>query len=183
MPRRLKLFTIEICILLISFALFIITPIFAEETMTLTSPAFEKGGPIPMKYTCRGEDISPPLVWSGAPKNTVSFVLICDDPDAPIGTWVHWVYFDIPPKISGLPEDVPSDNEPETGGIQGKNGWKRNEYGGPCPPSGTHRYFFKLYAVDTRLELSPTAGKRKVVRAMKDHILAEAELMGTFSKK
>jgi hypothetical protein len=119
--------------------------------MTITSPAFDNGEPISTKYTCQEEDISPPLVWSGAPENTVSFVLISDDPG--------------------------------TGGIQGRNGWRRNDYGGPCPPSGIHRYFFRLYALDTRLELAPSANKRKVVRAMKDHIIAEAELMGTYSKK
>ena len=170
-------------IILVLLVLFLSAPIFAEETMNITSPAFDNGGPIPTKYTCQGEDISPPLVWSGAPDDTVSYVLICDDPDAPIGTWVHWVYFDIPAGTSGLPENIPAGKEPDSGGIQGRNGWRRNDYGGPCPPSGTHRYFFKIYALDTRLELAPSANKRKVVRAMGDHILSEAELMGTYSKK
>lgn len=151
--------------------------------MTLTSPAFENGEAIPVKYSCDGSDISPPLTWSGAPEETASFVLICDDPDAPIGTWVHWVYFNIPSNVTQLPEAVPAGREPETGGVQGKNSWRRNDYGGPCPPGGTHRYFFKLYALDTTLDLGPKAKKKKVVKAMEDHVLAEAQLMGTYSRQ
>ena len=150
--------------------------------MTITSTAFTGGEPIPVKYSCKGEDISPPLTWSGAPAGTVSFALICDDPDAPIGTWVHWIYFDIPASVNSLPEAFPAGAAPDIGGIQGRNSWKRNDYGGPCPPGGTHRYFFKLYALDTTLGLGPGADKKKVERAMEGHILAEAQLMGTFRK-
>ncbi len=150
--------------------------------MTITSPAFEEGNPIPAKYSCKGEDISPELKWSGAPDGTETFALICDDPDAPVGTWIHWVYFNIPAGRSGLPEAVPGGKEPEIGGIQGKNSWKRNDYGGPCPPGGTHRYFFKLYALDTALDLKPSANKKKLLAAIEGHILGEAQLMGTFSK-
>ena len=150
--------------------------------MTITSTAFTGGEPIPVKYSCKGEDISPPLTWSGAPAGTVSFTLICDDPDAPVGTWVHWVYFDIPASVNSLPEAFPAGNAPAPGGVQGRNSWKRNDYVGPCPPGGTHRYFFKLYALDTTLGLGPGADKKKVERAMEGHILAEARLMGTFRK-
>ncbi|MBN2050913.1 MAG: YbhB/YbcL family Raf kinase inhibitor-like protein [Spirochaetales bacterium] len=150
--------------------------------MTITSTAFEDGGPIPAVYSCKGDDSSPPLTWSGAPEDTRTFVLICDDPDAPIGTWVHWVYFDIPAETTGLKEGVPSGADPSTGGVQGKNSWKRNDYGGPCPPFGTHRYFFKLYALDAVLVLGSDATKAKVEKAMEGHILAQAQLMGTFKK-
>ncbi len=153
-----------------------------EDTMKITSTAFEEGGMIPVKYSCKGSDISPPLEWSGAPEKTVSFVLICDDPDAPVGTWVHWVYFDIPATVNSLPEAFPPGENPSTGGTQGKNSWRRNDYGGPCPPGGIHRYFFKLYALDATLNLGPGANKAKVVKAMNGHILAEAQLMGTFKK-
>jgi len=168
----------------IVFLLFLISSrLFTEEdTMKITSTAFEEGGMIPVKYSCKGSDISPPLEWSGAPEQTVSFVLICDDPDAPVGTWVHWVYFDIPATVNSLPEDFPPGENPTVGGTQGKNSWRRNDYGGPCPPGGTHRYFFKLYALDATLNLDPGANKAKVVKAMNGHILAEAQLMGTFKK-
>lgn len=151
--------------------------------MTITSPAFDHGQKIPVEYSCKGADISPALEWSGVPEGAVSFALICVDPDAPIGTWVHWVYFNIPPDLSGLPKAFPGGAEPETGGFQGRNSWKRNEYGGPCPPGGTHRYFFKLYALDTTLDLGPRTNKNNLLKAMAGHVLAEAELMGTFAKK
>ncbi len=156
--------------------------VYSEDVMTITSAAFENGRSIPAEYSCKGSDISPPLEWSGFPDNTASFVLICDDPDAPIGTWVHWVYFNIPMEVRGLPEAVPGEAEPETGGVQGRNSWRKNAYGGPCPPGGTHRYFFRLYDLDTMLDLGPKAKKAKVVKAMEGHVLAEAELMGTFSR-
>jgi len=160
-----------------------LAPVFSQEvTMTITSTAFDEGGPIPVKYSCKGSDISPPLQWSGAPEGTVAFTLICDDPDAPIGTWVHWVYFDIPSSVNSLPEAFPAGANPPAGGIQGKNSWRRNDYGGPCPPGGTHRYFFKLYALNTVLGLDAGANKAKVEKAMTGHILAEAQLMGTFKK-
>ena len=105
-----------------------------------------------------------------------------DDPDAPVGTWVHWLYFNIPPDVSGLPEAFPPGKNPEIGGIQGKNSWRRNDYGGPCPPGGTHRYFFKLYALDVMLDLGPSVNKNKLLKAMAGHIISQTELMGTFSR-
>jgi len=151
--------------------------------MTLTCISFENGQPIPIEHSCKGTDSSPALSWSGVPKNTVSFALICDDPDAPIGTWIHWVYFNIPSELTALPAAVPAGDKPEIGGIQGRNSWRKNSYGGPCPPSGTHRYFFKLYALDAFLDLGPSANKKKVLDTIEGHVLAQAELMGTFAKR
>jgi Raf kinase inhibitor-like YbhB/YbcL family protein len=159
-------------------------PLAMEDAMTLelTSPAFAQGQPIPVKYTCKGEDISPALAWGDPPAGTQSFALIMDDPDAPVGTWVHWVLFNIPASARGLPEAFPADASLPDGSLSGKNSWGRTGYGGPCPPSGTHRYFFKLYALDETLAINPGADKGELEKAMVGHILASAELMGTFSK-
>lgn len=144
----------------------------------LTSPAFAPGARIPEKFTCDGDDSSPPLQWTNPPAKTQSFALIMDDPDAPRGTWVHWLLFNLPAGIRELPEQaaLPS------GAQIGHNSWGRSIYGGPCPPSGTHRYVFKLYALDTTLNLSSSTDKTQLVRAMTRHILAEAELMGVYSR-
>jgi len=150
--------------------------------MNLTSSAFTEGNMIPVKYTCDGEDVSPPLVWSGVPAGTKALALICDDPDAPVGTWVHWVLFNLPPDSMGLPEGVPAVKTLENGGVHGKNSWRRVGYGGPCPPSGTHRYFFKLYALDQPLTLTSSATAKHVRAAMQGHILAEAQLMGRYKR-
>ena len=145
--------------------------------LQLTSPACSEGGSIPAKFTCTGENVSPALAWTGAPDGVRSYALIMDDPDAPRGTWVHWVVFNLPGDRSGLPEDVGQDV-----GVPGTNTYGRTGYGGPCPPSGTHRYFFKLYALDTALNLKAGASKEDVLRAMEGHILAQGELMGTYHK-
>ena len=150
--------------------------------MEISSPAFQPGTMIPAVYTCDGADISPPLDWSGIPEGCQSLALIGDDPDAPAGTWVHWVYYDIPPKTDRLPEDVPQIECPGIGGTQGTNDFGRIGYGGPCPPGGTHRYYFKLYALDTLLGLPSGATKQRLVGAMQHHILAEAQLMGKFKR-
>jgi Raf kinase inhibitor-like YbhB/YbcL family protein len=150
--------------------------------MKLTSSAFAEGAMIPAKYTCDGQDISPPLVWADVPAGSAALALICDDPDAPAGTWVHWVAFNLAPGTGGLPEGVPADKTLQTGGIQGANSGRRIGYGGPCPPSGTHRYFFKLYALDSLLSLSSSATARDLQAAMKGHILAEAQLMGRYKR-
>ena len=152
--------------------------------MELKSSVFKNEGWIPTKYTCDGEDISPPLSWNGAPSGTKSFVLIMDDPDAPMGTWVHWVIYNIPATLKSLPEAVPPEHRLKNGAIQGKNSWGRIGYGGPCPPppTGAHRYFFKLYAVDTTLSLASGASKEKVLESIKNHILAEAVLMGRYKR-
>ncbi|OGI21507.1 MAG: hypothetical protein A2808_00500 [Candidatus Moranbacteria bacterium RIFCSPHIGHO2_01_FULL_55_24] len=146
--------------------------------MNLTSPAFKHNGPIPAHYTCDGKNANPPLAWSGAPKETESFALIMDDPDAPRGTWVHWVLWNIDPSITSIAEhSVP------TGAVQGMTSFGRSAYGGPCPPDREHRYFFKLYALDTLVSLPSSATKEKVERMMEGHILAQTELIGLYDRK
>ncbi|MEJ5210700.1 MAG: YbhB/YbcL family Raf kinase inhibitor-like protein [Burkholderiales bacterium] len=152
--------------------------------MKLTSPAFANGGEIPAAYTCDGRDVSPPLAWSEVPAGTHSLVLIVDDPDAPDPAaprmvWVHWVLYNLPPAIMELPEGaaVPA------GASAGINDFRRTRYGGPCPPIGRHRYFFKLYALDTRLPEMGAASKAQLERAMSGHVLAEAVLMGTYERR
>jgi len=148
----------------------------------LTSPAFTAGKPIPPDFSCKGRNISPALAWTGAPAGTASFALIVDDPDAPAGLWVHWVLYNIPATSTGLREDVPPQPTLPDGTIQGRNTSGHQYYDGPCPPSGTHRYFFKLFALDTTLNLSPGATADQLTKAIQGHILAQGELMGTFSK-
>jgi Raf kinase inhibitor-like YbhB/YbcL family protein len=150
--------------------------------MKLKSTAFENKGMIPGRYTCDGEDISPPLEWHDAPDGTQSFSLICDDPDAPTGTWVHWVVYDIPPNVNSLPEHIPFEQERTRSGKQGKNDFGTIGYGGPCPPSGTHRYFFKLYALDSHVGLHRGATKEHLLKAMKGHILEESILIGNYRR-
>ncbi len=156
-------------------------------SMRLASSAFAHQGAIPSKYTCEGDDVSPPLAWSEAPAGTQSFVLIVDDPDAPDPqaprmTWVHWVLYNIPATTTALPEAVTAGQLP-AGTREGLNDWKRTGYGGPCPPIGRHRYFHKLYALDTVLADLGRAGKAEVERAMQGHVLAHAELLGTYVKQ
>lgn len=151
--------------------------------LTLRSTAFDDGESIPIEHSCDGDDVSPPLAWEGAPEGTEGFVLIVDDPDAPMGAWVHWVVYDLPPGTRELGEAVPPRTILAAGGTHGENSWGKIGYGGPCPPGGTHRYVFKLYALDARLGLDPGSGKRAVVRAMEDHVLEEARLTGTFSAR
>jgi len=146
------------------------------------SEAFEEGGMIPKKYTCDGEDASPPLSWTGVPEGTKALALICDDPDAPVGTWVHWVIFNIPPDTTGLSENIPPERVLESGARQGRNDFGNIGYGGPCPPRGTHRYYFKLYALDKKVDLEPGATKDGLLKAMEGHILAEGRLMGRYKR-
>jgi Raf kinase inhibitor-like YbhB/YbcL family protein len=154
--------------------------------LQLTSAAFQPGGEIPKKYTCDGADISPPLAWSGAPAGTRSFALIVDDPDAPDPkapklTWVHWVLYDIPANAMSLPEGVATKALP-AGTREGRNDWKRTGYGGPCPPIGRHRYFHKLYALDAVLADLGKPAKADLEKAIKGHVLAQAELVGTYQR-
>ncbi|HEY60901.1 MAG TPA: YbhB/YbcL family Raf kinase inhibitor-like protein [Anaerolineae bacterium] len=148
----------------------------------LTSPDFTNGGMIPQLYSCDGEDTSPKLIWKDPPQGTKSFALIMDDPDAPMGTWVHWIIFNIPPEKLSLPRAVSPEMNLPDGSQQGRNSWHQISYGGPCPPSGTHRYLFKLYALATILDLEAGADKATLVRAMEKHILKKAELMGLFKR-
>ena len=150
----------------------------------ITSTAFAEGQPIPDKYTCAGPNVSPPLTWSGAPAGTKSFALITDDPDAPMGTWVHWVIYNLPPATTSLAENAPQSPELPNGAKQGVNDFGQIGYGGPCPPPGKpHRYFFKIYALDATLDLKSGATTKEVLKAMDGHILAEGQLMGTFQRQ
>ncbi|RMF89683.1 MAG: YbhB/YbcL family Raf kinase inhibitor-like protein [Methanobacteriota archaeon] len=154
------------------------------QTITLTSTAFEEGGTIPLQHTCDGEDISPSLSWEGIPHGTRSLALIMDDPDAPAGTWVHWVIYNIPGDRAGLPEGVPAEESLADGTLQGTNDFRRIGYGGPCPPRGPpHRYYFKLYALDTALDLPAGASKAELERAMDGHIIGRGELMGRYGRQ
>jgi Raf kinase inhibitor-like YbhB/YbcL family protein len=151
--------------------------------LELKTTAFHAGGTIPTPYTCSGANISPALSWSQPPPGTQSFALIVDDPDAPGGTWIHWVVYDLPGSARQLPEQVPAGDAIAGGGKQGANDFPQNGYGGPCPPPGQpHRYSFRLYALDTILNLHAPARRKDVDAAMKGHILAQAELMGTFGR-
>ena len=149
----------------------------------IKSSAFENGGNIPKKFTCDGSDISIPLNWSGAPSNTKSFALISDDPDAPVGDWVHWVVWNIPVSTTSFAENFPKEAHLPDGTSQGINSSKNTGWDSPCPPSGTHRYFFKLYALDTTLTLSPSASKKELEAAIKGHVLSQAILMGKYSRQ
>jgi len=154
----------------------------ATMALTVTSTAFKEGGMIPKRYTCDGDDVSPDLSWSGVPEGTRTLALICDDPDAPMGTWVHWVLFDIPPDVTSLPEAVPPQKILSNGARHGKNDFRKFGYGGPCPPGGTHRYYFKLYALNSAINLEVGIAKSKLLEAMKGHILAEGQLMGKYRR-
>ncbi|MBN2555829.1 MAG: YbhB/YbcL family Raf kinase inhibitor-like protein [Anaerolineales bacterium] len=150
--------------------------------LVLTSDVFDHGEAIPQRFSCDGEDFSPPLRWTDPPEGTRSFALIMDDPDAPMGTWVHWVLYNLPSSTRELGEDFPLDAQLSSGARNGRNSWRRMGYAGPCPPGGIHRYFFHLYALDRVLSLAPGAEKAQVLQAMHGHILAEAELMGTYQR-
>ncbi len=145
-------------------------------SIVVTSSAFNQGETIPVQYTCNGENISPPLAWTGLPAGTQSVALIADDPDAPSGTWVHWVLYNLPADSQGLPEGAQE-------GINGQNSSRKTGYSGPCPPAGKpHRYFFKLYALDTKIDLPPGATKAELEKAIQGHMLAQGQIMGTFSR-
>jgi len=158
-----------------------------EEGVTMafqiSTPAFADGKAIPKAFSCEGEDRSPALIWDGVPEGTQTFALVCDDPDAPSGTWVHWTVFNIPGSVTGLPENAGAGEGLPEGAIEGGNSWGRAGYGGPCPPPGKpHRYFFKVYALDGALDLDPQADKGELLAAMEGHILAEAQTMGTYRR-
>jgi Raf kinase inhibitor-like YbhB/YbcL family protein len=149
----------------------------------VTSSAFKEGGLIPPRYTCDGVDVSPPLQWESVPEGTKSVALISDDPDAPVGTWVHWVLFDVPPETRQLAENIPADKTLPSGARQGTNDFRKIGYGGPCPPGGTHRYFFKIYALDTVIDLPPGATKQQLLKAMEGRILGQGQLMGKYKRQ
>jgi hypothetical protein len=151
--------------------------------MDIKSAAFEEGDSIPKKYTCDEVDVSPQLSWSQPPEGTKSMVLICDDTDAPMGAWVHWVLYGLTPDTLEISEGIPDDKEVLGGAKHGVNDFRKYGYGGPCPLGGTHRYFFKLYAVDKEVDLDPGATKDEVLDAIKGHVLAEGQLMGRYSRQ
>lgn len=165
------------------------TWILAEETeggrgmMQIQSTAFGEGDTIPKKHTCEGEDVSPQLSWTGVPSEAKSLVMICDDPDAPVGTWVHWVLFGIAPDVAELPEGIPDGESALGGAMHGRNDFGNLGYGGPCPPPGpAHRYYFKLYAIANEPVLNPGATKAEVLAAIEGHVLAEGQLMGRYGR-
>jgi len=154
----------------------------APATLDLMSADFAAGATIPQSFTCDGGDLSPALAWKAPPAATQSFALIADDPDAPVGTWVHWVVFDMPATLRSLPQNFPKDEQSADGTRQGKNDFDKVGYNGPCPPPGkVHRYFFKLCALDSKLNLNPGSSKKDVERAMQGHMLARGEYMGRYS--
>lgn len=152
-------------------------------TIQVMSSAFKEGGMIPRQYTCQGEDISPALSWEAGPDGTKSAALIVDDPDAPGGTFVHWVVYDLPGNVRELPENLPRDKTLPNGAKQGMNDFGRVGYMGPCPPSGTHRYFFKVYALDAQTNLPPGKSKADLLKAMEGHIRAQGQIMGTCKRQ
>lgn len=150
----------------------------------LTSTAFDSGETIPTQYTCDGENVSPPLSWQDVPEESESLVLICDDPDAPQGAFAHWVLYDLPARLRRLPEGVAAQDRPEVGGKHGRNDFGRNHYEGPCPPQGdpAHHYYFRLYALDTTLDLPPGAARAQVIDMMQGHVLEQTEMIGLFAR-
>lgn len=167
--------------------LFITLPVFGQgealmQKIEVRSSAFDEGDKIPADFTCDGADMSPPIEWSGVPVGTKSLAVIADDPDAPAGDWVHWLVYDLPQDLTRLPSGVPEGGRLSGGGSQGRTDFGAMGYGGPCPPSGTHRYFFKVYALDAMLHLKPGATKKELLQAMQGHVLAEGALMGTYER-
>jgi len=158
------------------------TPPTTGGSIKLTSAAFKEGESIPHQYTCDGVNVSPPLEWGGVPKSAKTVAMIADDPDAPSGTWVHWIVYNLPAENIGMVENLPAGENLKAGGLQGKNDFGNIGYGGPCPPSGTHRYFFKIYALDGELPLKAGATKPEVEKAMEGHIVAQGQLMGTYRR-
>ena len=153
----------------------------ADATLDITSTAFTAQGTIPREFTCDADDTSPPLIWSGAPANTKAFAIVMDDPDAPVGTWVHWVAYNLPPDMTAMPAGGSKTLPP--GSLDGKNSWGRTGYGGPCPPRGKpHRYSFRVYALDAAVELAAGASKHDLEKAMKPHVLAAGELVGLYGR-
>ena len=172
-----KLMAISFMVIVLLFSVSLSKEASGMGTIQITSTAFQNNGNIPRQYTCDGKDINPPLMIANCPQGTKSIALICDDPDAPIGTWVHWVIWNIDPGVKEIKE-----NTVPQGAVQGINDFRKHAYGGPCPPSGTHRYFFKVYALDTMLGISPNSTKADLEKAMKGHILGQGELIGLYKR-
>jgi Raf kinase inhibitor-like YbhB/YbcL family protein len=177
-------------LLLLFACTFIAFPVFSEDKgiekekidLKVTSTSFTQGAMIPFRYSCDGTDMSPQLSWTNGPVGTKSYALISDDPDAPAGTWVHWVMYNIPVGVTSLREDVPKGKQMENGALQGKNDFGSYGYRGPCPPGGTHRYCFKIYALDILIGVGPGLTKKQLLKEMEKHILAQGELVGKYSR-
>ena len=189
MPRRFQVLTCLLIVLALpgcaSRSQLVTTPSQANTVpaeLKLTSVAFTEGQPIPRVYTCDGVNISPPLEWSGVPKTAKTLAIVCDDPDAPGGMWVHWVIYNLPADNIGLVENLPATENLKAGGFQGKNDFGKTEYGGPCPPSGTHHYFFRVYALDSELPLKGGATKADLMKVMEGHIVLQGQLIGTYRR-
>jgi Raf kinase inhibitor-like YbhB/YbcL family protein len=179
--RRLQAIVFSVLALVLNLLLTAVVLGKPMAAFQLKSSAFSNGGAIPTQFTCDGTDVSPALSWNDPPAGTKTFALIMDDPDAPAGTWVHWVLYDLPAGVRELPEGVPKAKDLESGARQGSNDFRRIGYGGPCPPRGAaHRYSFRLYALDRETRLPAGAAKGDLERAMKGHILAQSELIGRF---
>ncbi len=182
-------FFYSLCVLFIVLCAFfpVYSQIFKKEVklmeLTVKSSAFVHGGMIPSEYTCDGRDISPPLSWSEGPERTKGYALISDDPDAPMGTWVHWVMYNISPDTTSLAKDIEKTKRLSTGALQGKNDFGTFGYGGPCPPSGTHRYYFKVYALDIEISGGPGLTKKQLLKEMDKHIIAQGALIGTYTRR
>jgi Raf kinase inhibitor-like YbhB/YbcL family protein len=173
-----RLVVIPFMVMVLVFSASLLKEVRAMAALQITSPAFQNNGTIPGQYTCDGKDINPPLVMENIPQGTKSVAVICDDPDALGGGWVHWVIWNIDPSVKTIKE-----NTVPTGAVEGMNDFKKHQYGGPCPPSGTHRYFFKVYALDTILGISPNSQKADLEKAMQGHILAKGELIGLYKRR
>jgi Raf kinase inhibitor-like YbhB/YbcL family protein len=169
---------VVVALVLLPYTLSLSKEVRTMHQMKLTSTAFQDNGPIPKEHTCDGKDTNPPLAFGNVPSEAKSLAMIADDPDAPVGTWVHWVMWNIDPGVKSIEE-----NSVPAGATQGLNDFKKNKYGGPCPPSGTHRYFFKLYAVDTMLNISPKSTKADLEKAMAGHIVGQGQLVGLYKRR
>jgi Raf kinase inhibitor-like YbhB/YbcL family protein len=154
----------------------------AKEKIEVRSSAFGDGDRLPSDFTCEGADMSPPIQWSGVPANAQSLTVIVEDPDALAGNWTHWLVYDLPPSMTQLPSGIPEGEMLSNGGLQGRTDFGKPGYGGPCPPSGEHRYFFRIYALDAMLRLQPGISRQELLEAMQGHILAEGVLMGTYER-
>jgi len=177
MGYRLALIPFMVMVMVLLFSVSLSKEASTMGALTITSTAFHNNGNVPRQYTCDGKDINPPLQIAGVPQGTKSIALICDDPDAPVGIWVHWVIWNIDPGVKEIKE-----NSVPQGAIQGINDFRKHSYGGPCPPSGTHRYFFKVYALDTTFGISPNSSKADLEKAIKGHILGEGQLIGLYKR-
>lgn len=173
-----RLLIIPCIIIVVLFSPSLDKEVSSMAALQITSPAFQNNGNIPRQYTCDGKDINPPLVIENVPKGTKSIAVIVDDPDAPVGVWVHWVLWNIDSNTKEIKE-----NAVPQGAVEGMNDFKRHAYGGPCPPSGTHRYFFKVYALDTMLDISPNSQKSALKKAMKGHVLTEGQIVGLYKRE